>query len=310
MPIDLPLAIYRFQYETLDDLQLPEHPGVLWHSVFGKALRNLVCVAKGTDCAACMFLHQCDYTHLFLGTRPPDSEIMRKYTTVPTPHVFRPLLEGATELQSGQRLETNVILPGEVNSKLPQLIRALYGAGIGGLGKQRSRIRLHQVTQHTPEGAEKDLLVNGQLVYALPPGQVRCAAAPATARIKLLTPYKPSGKADNGQGVDVGRFLMAIIRRVDLMQYFYSGHKLEADFQHLKALTESVPVLGQALRRHSHERYSAASQQIKDASGYTGQITLDLRGHEELWPFLCIGQWLNVGKNASMGFGRYAVEGL
>lgn len=305
VPIDLPLAIYRFQYQVLDELRLPEHPGTLWHSVFGKAVHNLVCVAKDSACEPCMFLHQCDYTHLFLGIRPPGSEIMRKYTTVPTPHILRPPLAGATHLPAGERLEVDVILPGTINSKLPVLIRALYSAGISGLGKHRSRAQLQQVTQLTPTGASKALLIDGRLVEAAPPAQINVPPPPDTARIRLLTPYKPSGKADHGQRIEIGLYLMAIIRRIDLMQYFYTGHKLEADFQHLKALTASIPVLEQSLQRQPYARYSAAGQQTKDTGGFTGQLTLDMRGHESLWPFLYVGQWLNVGKNASMGFGRY-----
>lgn len=305
VPIDLPLAIYRFQYQVLDELYLPKHPGTLWHSVFGNALHQLVCVTKDTECVTCMFLHQCDYTHIFLGIRPPDSEIMRKYTTIPTPHILRPPLTKVTHLPAGERLEVDVILPGIINSKLPTLIRALYSAGISGLGKYRSRAQLQQVTQLTSTGVSKALLIDGRLVAAAPPAPIDVPLPPNTARIHLLTPYKPSGKADHGQRIEIGLYLMAIIRRIDLMQYFYTGHKLETDFQHLKALTASIPVLEQSLQRQAYPRYSAARQQAKDAGGFTGQFTLDMHGHEALWPFLYMGQWLNVGKNASMGFGRY-----
>ena len=305
MLIALPLASYRFQYEMLDAMELPPYPGTLWHSVFGNALHQLVCVAKDTECATCMFLHQCDYTHLFQGIRPPGSDIMRKYTTVPSPHLFRMTATATPMLAKGAMLETEVVLPGNSNSKLPTLIRALYSAGLGGLGRHRSRARLLQVTQTNSDGTSKHLLNGGQLTDPMPATLVPIPPTPDTAHLHLLTPYKPSGQSSHEAGFELGRYLMAIIRRIDLMQYFYAGSKLDADFQHLKTLTDSISTLEQTLQRETQQRYSAAMRNTKDASGFTGQLTLDLRGHEALWQFLVVGQWLNVGKNASMGFGRY-----
>ena len=31
---------------------------------------------------------------------------------------------------------------------------------------------------------------------------------------------------------------------------------------------------------------------------------------EQLWPWLWLGQWLHVGKNASFGLGGYRLQGL
>jgi CRISPR/Cas system endoribonuclease Cas6 (RAMP superfamily) len=36
-----------------------------------------------------------------------------------------------------------------------------------------------------------------------------------------------------------------------------------------------------------------------------GNVDIDLSQHQELWAYLYLGQWLGVGKNASMGFGQY-----
>ncbi|MEZ5448807.1 MAG: hypothetical protein R3E89_07335 [Thiolinea sp.] len=162
------LSAYRFQFKMLDAVEMPPYPGVLWHSVFGSALHHLVCVNQGAECSACLFLHQCDYTHLFQGIRPPDSDIMRKYTTVPTPHIFRMTTLEPETIPVGGELTTEVILPGNSNHKLPVLARALYSAGMGGLGKRRSRAGPVQITQTHPDGATRDLLHDGQLRDALP----------------------------------------------------------------------------------------------------------------------------------------------
>ena len=47
-----------------------------------------------------------------------------------------------------------------------------------------------------------------------------------------------------------------------------------------------------------------------DTGGLIGHLDLALDGIAGLWPYLHLGQWLGVGKNASMGFGCYELLSL
>jgi CRISPR/Cas system endoribonuclease Cas6 (RAMP superfamily) len=64
------------------------------------------------------------------------------------------------------------------------------------------------------------------------------------------------------------------------------------------------------MRWQAGSRYSATHGKSLDTGGWMGHLELDIQGLDELWPYLWLGQWLNVGKNASMGFGRYSVVGI
>ena len=307
MQVELPLSRYDFEYSVQDSVNLPSQSGIIWHSILGKSLKELSCISKGEECSRCMFAHQCDYTQLFTGIRPVDSQIMRKYNTIPAPHIIQTTLTDSSEYKRGDTLNIEVVLCGKANDKLPSLVRALYVAGLKGLGKSRSKIQLQKVTQTTGNGGTKSLLSGQKLLDSVSSEYLPIPPAPQHFSLKFLTPYKPSGKANNGHGIDFGRLLMAIIRRVDLMQYFSTGVKLDADFKALKALTESIEVVNVDLDFHQSNRYSSAIGKVKDTSGFVGEVTFNLEQHEALWPFLVIGQSLNVGKNASMGFGRYVV---
>lgn len=308
MPVTLPLSRYDFEYRVLQDAEkLPAQPGVIWHSVLGKSLKSLVCVAKGEECSRCMLAQQCDYTQLFTGIRPENSEIMRKYNTVPAPHVFQTKLLENHQLSSGEMTSVSLVLCGHANDKLPSLARAFHVAGKQGLGKHRATLQLVQIRQYIGGEEPLRLLVDNQLRPPLPAQAILISEAPKAFSLKFITPYKPSGKANHNGGIDFGRLLMAIIRRVDLMQYFSTGVKLDEDFKALKILTDSIQVVSVDLAFSRHQRYSAAENRTKDTSGFVGSITFDLQGHEKLWPFIVAGEKLNVGKNASMGFGRYIV---
>jgi hypothetical protein len=140
----------------------------------------------------------------------------------------------------------------------------------------------------------------------LPPELLPVMAMPQRVILRFITPYKQSGKTSN-EGLAIPAFLMAIVRRVSLLQYFYTDKQLDADFKHLKTLAHGLKVANNQLIGQPQSRYSAKHRTMLDASGVLGSLELDLQGMEALWPYLYLGQWLNVGKNASMGFGRYAL---
>ena len=103
---------------------------------------------------------------------------------------------------------------------------------------------------------------------------------------------------------------MAIVRRISLLQYFYTGRKLEAPFPDLKAASERVRTIAQDLRHQPASRYGARHGGRVDTGGLRGHIDLDLADAEALWPYLHLGQWLKVEKKASMGYGHHAVAPL
>jgi hypothetical protein len=308
----LPLATYRFHYTVLDDLVLTEDPRGLWHGVFGRSLRETACVVPGTDCGACLLLHQCGYSHLYSGPRPPDAELMRRYDNIPVPHVFRIGLDHPDRLPPGQALVLEMLLVGNANDRLALVVHAMAAAGRHGLGARRSRLQLQQVEQQLPDvPVPRALLEDGRLPALPAPAAPLLPPAPAgPVTLCFHSPYKPSGKAAHPAGLDIGPFIMAVVRRISLLQYFYTGRRLDADFKALKAASTEVRVLDHALRRHRSGRWAARRGTRVDTSGLVGSLTLAPAGLEPLWPYLHLGQWLNVGKNASMGFGQYRLDAL
>ena len=63
------------------------------------------------------------------------------------------------------------------------------------------------------------------------------------------------------------------------------------------------------LHWHDWHRYSSRQQQEMTLGGVLGRWTLYADTHilAMLWPWLWLGQWLHVGKNASMGMGAYTL---
>ncbi|MBK1645230.1 hypothetical protein CKO25_11370 [Thiocapsa imhoffii] len=302
----LPLARYFFQYRTEGELRLPPYPGGLWHGVFGARLRALSCVMPaGTVCRGCALLHHCAYSLLFSGPRPPDALLMRRYDTIPVPHVFQ--IDPATRavIPAGESLRVALVLVGTANDRLPLVIQTLADAGLEGLGATRTRAILLEVIQELPDGSTQRVASQGRLSTPLPPVPPMTPPLPAAVHIRILSPYKSGVARGPADAFDPGAMLMAILRRCSLLQYFYTGRLLEAPFVELKAASARVRVIDSSLRPEVASRYAARHGQRVPTGGLIGELVLDPDGLEALWPYLHLGQWLNVGKNASMGFGRY-----
>lgn len=298
---ELPLAEYEFNFVAEQGVNGPAPTGSVWHGVFGKALRESVCFDLSWECNNCVFLHHCDYSFLFAAPLPPETTLMRHYQTIPVPHIFYVPPAVPAEPTVSLRL----VLVGKANQKLPLVIQALKKAGQGGLGKSRCRLLLQTVSQLVPNGGQAWVYPAPKGAVLPPLTSVPVPAMPPQLVLAFLTPYRQSGRPNLGFGLPA--LFMAIVRRVSLLQYFYTDKQLLADFKHLKSCAQAAVVLDSQLVDEVQHRYSAQHGKLLDVSGVVGWLQLDLRGMEVLWPYLFLGQWLNVGKNASMGFGRYAL---
>jgi hypothetical protein len=303
---ELPISQLEFTFQALDTITIPAYSGMLWHSVFGRSLRALSCIAPGMECQECMLLQQCDYPYLFRRIAPADSDMLRG-KEIPVPHIFRVTKVAQHTVDAGEQLTVSLVMVGQANHKITEIIRAMYHAGAAGLGKQRQRCQLQTVKQTGPNNSATTVMEKAQILANSEPMTPAIPSLPDTLRLTLITPYKPPGKHHMSQ-FELGHFLMAMIRRISLLQYFYTGKRLQADFSALKKRTERVQLQGSHLQWERHQRYSARHGEAIDVSGWLGTIELDARQLQDIWPYLWLGQWLSVGKNASMGFGLYQLS--
>lgn len=298
---NLPLTEYRFTFQAQSPLDASQLTGSLWHGVFGKALRDLVCLVPEASCDSCMFLHQCDYPFLFQGARPLDSTIMSKYQSIPVPHVFRtPQFTRAAE--SARQIHLTMVLIGNAAEKTELCIKAMMRAGNHGVGKARTQLTLKQVIQK--KSTIPELIFAENTFFPHHPAQAPAIPPmPDSIQLQFVTPYR-SGK--NNTTLDSVHLLMQIIRRISLLQNFYTTQALEADFKELKSQAQKARIKVR-MQQTQDKRYSAKHRRTIDTSGLTGNISIQLSDILELWPYLYLGQWLNVGKNASLGYGRYEI---
>ena len=337
LPTTVPVARYRFTAIVQQPLQLPDYAGSLLRGQFGAALRNVACMTRQPTCLGCPLLQTCPYTRIFEAPPPPKGQhALQDFSQIPNPYIVEPPTPGARLLQEGDPLVFHLVLVGHAIEQLPLIIFALQRALAKGLTKARVPVDLIQVDHITAMGqahcvwhAERPTLAEHDatltpltLITAINSiaSQACCTGSSGQITLKITTPLRLQHQ---GKPVGVGQLtpralLAALARRIALLMEFHARGPTE-DFrwgEAAKAISHLSDTLHdtQALHWHDWTRYSSRQQQEMTLGGVLGRWTLraedpaTLATLAALWPWLWLGQWLHVGKNATMGMGAYTLE--
>ena len=284
-------------------LKLPNPPGLMWHSLFGKALHDISCTHPTSNCEDCFRLHDCDYPVLLKPGLPPGSVIMKKYTQIPAPHVFQ--ISTVDDISAPvKEFSVRFSLIGNANDRLPAVLLAMQKLGTNGLGIDRVPAALTAVSRHRQNGVIEKLQHSS--VDFDKPESIDVPEAPKSYSLQFISPYLPTGsRSARPQDFDLSAFLMAVVRRVDLLGYFYNGIKLEGDFKGLKRQSLIDTGCSATLDNSECKHYSHKNREGYLSKGLTGILKMEDQTAATFWPFLYAGQFLNAGKKASYGMGQF-----
>lgn len=330
---DVPIARYRFTARMRQSVRLPDYAGSLLRGQFGAALRHLSCMTRQPTCAACPLLRTCPYSRIFEAP-PPTQHRLQNFSAIPNAYVIEPplppkgLLHPAPEpgqrhcadLEPGDELVFHMVLAGAALEQLALVLFAWQRALAQGLTKSRSAADLLQIDWVDADGAahciwqqHKPVLADlrsGLTVPAWPPSTA-AGAAPAALKLHLHTPLRlqQQGHPLGPEQLDPRVLLAALARRVALVLEFHAQQpQWGAGVAEVVSLAPQLSDARQ-LRWFDWKCYSSRQQQEMTLGGVLG--AWQLHGPPEAlaaaWPWLWLGQWLHVGKNATMGMGAYTL---
>ena len=293
-----------FQAEGL--ITFPPYSGSLWHSVLGRALRDHTCIQPEETCVNCTFQQRCDYPYLFKRWAASDSLIMAG-KEIPVPHIFRNDNAQSEQVKAGDDFILTLVLVGNAIEKLPTLITAFKQMGKSGLGKNRTAFQLKKISLNNTETKRIEPFITDKLELIKQASDLTIPNPLKFITVEIMTPYKPAGKRSNKQ-MDISHFLMAIVRRISLLHFFYCDKLLDVNFPDLKKQTTQALLVNPDLHWiHPPRPYFSKHGTQIDKSGWVGRFELQIERIEQLWPYLWLGQWLGAGKKTSMGFGKYGI---
>lgn len=320
-PTPLALARYRFTARLEAPLDLPDYAGALLRSVFGAALREAACVTGRPACGGCPVAGRCAYPALF-ETAPRATQFEQQFSAVPNPYVIEPPSAGARRLAAGDALVFHMTLIGpDTLAQLPLVAFAWQKALAQGLGRERAPARLLAVDAVDVEGQTTpalDLASGRRLPHATAWDAARYAAAdgdlaPQTVVLHFDTPLRlqNQGRPLPVQDLAPRTLVSHLLRRINLMLDLHLNLRpAPFDAPVLVALAEQLSDDRSALQWLDWGRYSARQGQTMKLGGVMGPWVLrgDPAVLAPLMPWLALGQWLHVGKNATMGLGGYTLE--
>lgn len=314
MLTNLPIARYRLTARWRSPAQLPDYAGSLLRGQFGAALRYVACMTRQSTCGGCPLQSTCPYTRVFEAL-PPPQHALQNFSAIPNAYVIEPPELGARDYAEGEELVFHMVLAGDAREQLPLILFAWQRALAQGLTRQRVPADIVKVDWINGAQQVQPIWTVNEPVLVDHPAQL--SVPPAQADLKALvlqitTPMRlqQQGKPLRLPQLGARSLLAALARRVALVLEFHAGQThWGVNVPEVAALAEQIED-ERELRWHDWTRFSSRQQQEMTLGGVLGRWTLSgpRAVLHELWPWLWLGQWLHIGKNATMGMGGYTLE--
>lgn len=266
-------------------------------SLYEESLAALYC-RKGQRCPDPVL---CPFHTAFAQELSPDPDLVRRHQKPPHPFSWHVPL--AADLRARQEIQLCLVLIGRAALQIaahtmavrhlfehPELqnVELTHLAVSGASGSVCSwPLQSTEAPDELPNLSWEDLILQA--------GQI-----PSQLRIVLTTPLRLMNDGKPLTVFEPSRFLRTVIRRCSALAAYYGTTPIEADFRSLSSASTRVRVTTDQSRRISVDGR---------IQGITGSV--DLMGDfYELWPWLQLGQLVNVGKGAAFGYGQFKVENV
>jgi hypothetical protein len=304
----LPVTRYRFSFRMDDDLRLPEYSGSLLRGNFGAALRRTACMTGLPVCPGCPLYRTCPYPAIF-ATPVPETHALQRFSQVPNPYVIEPPLLGTRHVPAGEKLSFGIVLVGRALDQLPLIVYALQRAFSSGIGRQRARGSLVNIALDGADGAESVWDAERSSI-GTHEQQLSVPLLPDIDAVilNIVTPLRLQNQGHRVplDGLQPRTLFAALLRRTSLLFELHAALPgLAGDARRLVAAAANLAD-ERRLQWKDWTRFSSRQDQEMTLGGVIGEWTLsgDLG---ELLPWFWLGQWLHVGKNATMGMGMYSL---
>ncbi|MCA1926555.1 MAG: CRISPR system precrRNA processing endoribonuclease RAMP protein Cas6 [Thiobacillus sp.] len=304
LPTPFPAARYRFEFTVETPMRLPEYAGSALRGAFGHAFKRTVCVTREKDCKACPLYRGCAYPAVF-APPAPESHAVQKFSDIPAPYVIEPPSWGEKAYPPGEKLSFQLVLVGQALKHLPTIVHAWQRALQHGVGPGDGTATLDRVTHLAPQGEHIVFDTASGVIEPHSTDLAIEAAAPHAVSLGIVTPLRlqANGKPLGPNEIRADRLLVGLVKRTALISELHCGAPLALDF-HALAKHATAVADEKRLAWRDWTRYSNRQKQEMKLGGVVGEWRLD-GDLAPFWPFLFLGQWLHVGKNAAFGLGHY-----
>ena len=327
MVTDFSLHHFRFHLEPKAALHMPAYnKGNVIRGGFGSTFRRIVCHANCREPESCELRSVCPYTAVFQPFVPEGSEKISKNRDIPRPFVIKPPLETKETYLPGERLSFDLVLVGKIKDYLPYFIVTFKELSQAGLGRSRAPVELVGVDHVGRDGAEVPVYTRENNLVRPPTEAISWADLCASHSVNNGSMNSPQDGSANTTRLTLRFLTPAMLRadgllarrpafgplakrlrdRINALSYFYCGAGLDIDFKAFGEQAEMIETVSDSTGWVESSRYSRRREVTHDLSGFVGEVSF--AGELEMFlPYLKLGEYLHVGKNAVFGNGWYEI---
>jgi hypothetical protein len=314
----LSLGRFRVTYRVTRPLDGSSFFGSALRGAFGTNLRHLTCPSHAGVCDSCGLRGACAYAYVFDTQLPEGSDRLRTHREVPRPFVLEPPPPERSTGEHGRTLVMHVTLFGRALDYLALVLTAFSQVHHVGAS---ANLELEEVRVSyagfwlSPPIAESWVWRPGGNWPASDPPSVRGSdilqrlpQEPVTAlELDFATMTRLKYEGDQVRRPEFHVVVRNLLRRLANIAYFHGGGELDVDFRGLIEAAQRVALTSDRTRWVVWERYSSRQKAAVNLGGFVGSASYSGELSDFL-PFLLLGQYSHVGKNATFGLGRYIVR--
>lgn len=307
----LECAQWRLSFQAAGSARLPAWLGSAWRGLFGHALKEVACQCDAHASASCPLQASCPYIQLFQPESDGSRQLLHRSQAAPPPYVLRPGPGGS--IQEGDELDVRLLLLGEGTRQAGLAVRTLFFGATRGLGEAQVPLVPRELQAIDASDRERTVTLDDLefpqhfsrvSVSELPPwpGRIHLLFR-SPVRIRLKNRYL--GPND----LTFGDFIAQLLRRASLLQAFHgpdSGRQTSLDHRRWVGSARALQFGQSSFEWRDLARWSSRQRRKIPMGGLTGQCLIEGDEFEPFWPVIWLGQWLGVGKGATMGLGHYS----
>jgi CRISPR/Cas system endoribonuclease Cas6 (RAMP superfamily) len=248
--------------------------------------------------ATCGDQYACPLHTAFAQELSADPELVRRHQKPPLPFAWQVPLRA--ELHPGDLLTVALTLVGRAATQIASHVHALQRLFT------HDQLRGYDLMAITLAGTDGRLTPWPLASRTEPPELpapawddllIQAGQPPAELQLELATPLRLMSAGRVTREFDASLFVRHVVRRCSSLAAYYGDTEVAADYQSLAATSYRLHANNVQLRQVK----LAGGTGICGRLGLAGELT-------EFWPWLQLGQLLNVGKGAAFGYGHYRLR--
>lgn len=302
---------------AIDDIHLPDYAGAVFRGNFGHAFKDVACLTLQKKCNTCEKKAMCAYAQIFETDYPDGIKSIKRLQKPPRPYIIDPPSMNMTHFEKGKSVHFGLTLVGKAIDYLPYFIFTFKEMGKIGIGKGRGQFYIEDVAVYKEndnhfssifKSVDQRVINTDDNNLIIIHNDNNGHNIPDTIKLKFVTPINIVVDKSSKHNLEFHALFSRLLARVNALSLLYCGEEFTDEHTQLIEESRSIKTIENSTCWYQFKKHSNRQQKSFVAGGYLGEITYS-GDFSKLYNILLAGTYVNAGKNTTLGFGKYEIEG-